>query len=215
MTGVSILGSVAAAATTHVHDTFGDRNGTALEDHVPDLAPGRWTVELGSWVIKRGFVSEESKARETPSSDYRAVIDSGAADGRVEATITNAGGSQFFGVVARYEGPIDWIMAFYDGQGDIVLGMKQPDEGEHGETPAAGGTAGYFQEFGRVSHEWKPGKTGRLAIVLSGPQFSVELDGELLIGPVSDDDNAGNSTHGIFVRGNGAARFDEFVVTGE
>lgn len=217
LSGVAI--AVAATAdSTLVHDTFDDRNGTALQDHAPDIGASGWVTELGTWVIKSGTVWEESKANEFPSSDYRAVIDSGSSDVRVEADIKNVGGSEFFGIVGRYEGPIDWVMAFYDGQGDIVLGMKQPDEDRFGNTVSPGDPgAGGFQEFGRVAVEWNRGKTRTLALVFNAADFSVELDGSTAIGSVSDsdNDNSGSTSHGIFTRGNGAARFDEFRISVE
>ena len=194
--------SIASASTVVARDEFKDKVGTELQAHPLDIAPAGvgWTVELGDWVVKKDAAREISKAEEYPSSDYRALIDAGASDLSVSAVVKGAGGEQFYGVVGRYAGPIDWVMFFYDGVGDLVVGYKHSAD------------TGWFHELGRVPFNWKRGKEHTLTLSFSGQGITALLDGAPVIQATSSV-HIGETSVGIFLRGHGAAAFQLFEVT--
>lgn len=208
-TAASVQGS---AGSTLILDKFDEKNATALIDHDPDedVVGDGWSVELGVWEVKKGKAKELSTALAPVSSDYRALIDSGNADVSAEVKLkVYQEGDQFWGVVARHTSQTDWLMAFHDGIGDLILGKMATGEDRFGNS----GTT-YFQELGRVPMDWKPGKkakTHTITIVTAGPSITVLADGELVI--TADDHGPMTSgVVGIFSRGTGKNQFDQFTV---
>lgn len=192
------------AASYLIQDKFDEKNKTALVDHTPnqDVIGDGWSVELGEWEVHKGKAKELSTAPWHPSSDYRALIDSGEADVSVELKAKlYQDGDQFWGVVARYSGPTDWLMAFHDGVGDLVLGKVASDELGLG-----------FQELGRYAIDWKPGakaKTHTIKLVAVDTAITVYADGDPVISAV-DHGNLSSGVVGMFSRGQGKNQYQEF-----
>lgn len=207
-----------SAGSTLILDKFDEKKATEITAHIPDEAPGAsaWLVELGNWEVKKGDARENSQAPATPSSDYRAIIQSTSANVRAEVKLkTDPKSDQFWGPVVRHSGPRDWIMAFHDGVGDIVLGKKRPDENLAGVPVATTHpTAGGFQELGRVPMNWKTGEKARthtITIETDGDSITVIADGEPVIW-ANDNDSMTSGFVGIFSRGKGKNRFEQFTV---
>ena len=192
--------STASASTLIALDEFNDKKGTKLENHPLDSAPSgsAWEIELGDWVINKGTVQEKSKARVYVSSDYRAVVDVGEPDVSVSAVVKRGRGDQYSGVVGRYAGPVDWVMLFHDGVGDLVLGSK---EGTYD-----------FVELGRVPYKWKNGKVHILTLTFSGDDVTALIDGDSVI-ETSQSAHPDETYVGIFSRGRGKTSFQQFSVT--
>jgi hypothetical protein len=201
-----------SASATLILDKFDGKKATEITAHTPntDTVGDGWFVELGVWEVKKGKAKELSTALAPVSSDYRALIDSGNADVSAEVKLkVYQEGDQFWGVVARHTSQTDWLMAFHDGIGDLILGKMATGEDRFGNS----GTT-YFQELGRVPMDWKPGKkakTHTITIVTAGPSITVLADGELVI--TADDHGPMTSgVVGIFSRGTGKNQFDQFTV---
>ena len=212
-TAASAQGS---AATTLIHDKFDEKNKTEISAHTPNTAPigSSWLVELGTWQVHKGKAKELSTAPKVNSSDYRATINATTADSSVLAKVY-PNSDQMWGVTTRYTGERDWIMAFHDGVGDLILGKKRPHENEHGVDVGIEGThAGWFHELKRVPMDWSTGSKARthtIEIVTTGDTIRVYADGDLVI--TREDDILMTSPHvGIFSRGTGKNQFDEFKV---
>ena len=218
---VGLLSASAApgsASSTLILDKFDEKKTTDITAHTPNEAPSGsvWFVELGIWEVRMGKAREQSTAPATPSSDYRALIDAGTADVSAEVKLkTDPNSDQFWGVVVRHSGPEDWIMAFHDGVGDLILGKKRPDENRFGVTVSTSDlTAGGFQELGRVPMDWNTGKKGRthtITLQISGDTITVLADGDPVIS-AADDDSMTSGIVGIFSRGTGKNQFDKFTV---
>ena len=133
------------------------------------------------------------------------MIDVGTADMTVTALIERGGGGEMQGVVGRHSGSSDWIMAFYDGVGDLVLGAKVSSRG------------GAFEELGRIPVEIDSDSDLSLSLVMNGTSISVELDDDQVLpakgSAITFADHTNVATAGIFLRGNGSSKFDEFTVT--
>ena len=221
------FGSVTAYGSTHlVLDTFTGRGNTDIQDHSPEIAPAGagpagagWFVADGAWVVRGGMALDTTKVKEPFAGDRRAVISTGSPDMFISATIKRGGGNQMQGLVGRYLGPADWTMAFYDGVGDVVLGVKRTGEDFRGnpvEDPASIHSGG-FQELGRVAVTLINGEKYVLGLSLDGDEIAVFLDGVQILpaspGVIIDGDLTDVETAGIFLRGNGPSRFDDFAVT--
>jgi|APSaa5957512535_1039671.scaffolds.fasta_scaffold23926_2 hypothetical protein len=193
-------------------DKFDEKNETSLIDHEPnqDIVGGGWSVELGEWEVYKGKAKELSTAPWSVSSDYRATIDSGESNVSVQLkTKIFQDGDQFWGVIARHTGPTDWIMAFHDGVGDLVLGKMVTGETASG---AAGPTG--FQELGRYAIDWKPGskaKTHTIRLVAADTAITVYADGEPVISAL-DHGDISSEIVGMFSRGQGKNQYQEFKV---
>ena len=194
--------STASASTLIALDEFNDKKGTKLENHPLDSAPSgsAWEIELGDWVINKGTVQEKSRAKVHVSSDYRAVVDVGKSDVSVSAVIKRGKGDQFYGVVGRYAGPIDWVMFFHDGVGDLVLGYKESAD------------LGVWHPLGRVPYKWKNGKVHILTLTFSGDDVTALIDGDSVI-ETSQSAHPDETYVGIFSRGRGKTSFQQFSVT--
>lgn len=215
---LSVSAARGAASSTLILDKFDEKKTTEITEHTPntDEVGGGWFVELGIWEVKKGKARERSTALVGPSSDYRALIDAGTADVSAEVKLkTDPNGDQFWGVVVRRSGTHDWIMAFHDGVGDLVLGKKRPDENQSGVTVLTSDpTAGGFQELGRVPMNWNTGKKGRthtITLQTTGGTITVLADGDPVIS-ANDDDSMTSGVVGIFSRGTGNNQFDKFTV---
>ena len=152
------------------------------------------------------------------SSDYRAVIDSGVSDFSAEVEVkVDDYGDQMFGVVARYSGEHDWIMAFHDGADHIVLGKKVNNELANGdEVDPENLHAGGFQEMGRFAIDMSERKKAhKIKIVTSGDTIQVYANGDLILTrPETDHTDNPNATKvGVFSRAVGVNRFDKFTVS--
>lgn len=195
------------------NDTF-DGPKVDIVDHVPDsdATNSGWSVELGDWEVKGGEVKEKSDANANVSSDYRALLDAGVPDVATEVTLKIDGGDQLWGTVVRYTDEHDWIMVFHDGVGEIVLGKKRPDEDLIGDTvalidPSAGG----FQELGRVAAVWSSGQTHTIGLEVIGSAIVAYADG-LPVLNATDDDSMVSPFVGIFSRGDGGNKLEDFTV---
>ncbi len=180
-----------------VSDDFKDRDGTSLSLHAPDVAPeGRaWWEARGIWKIAThppqasgtGMLVETTAA----DTDQRAVIDSGEADVMVEAEITWRSG--YAGLVARYQDEANWLMAWFDGVGDMVVGQRLNGE---------------FRELGRTAYHWgAPGTTRRFQVTARGHQLAVAIDGETIL-RVTASDASGATQVGLFSRESRDTLFD-------
>lgn len=214
----SVSAARGSASSTLILDNFDEKKSTDITLHAPDEAPlnSVWTVELGIWSVKKGKANEQSVITAPPSSDYRALIDSGSADVSAEVKLKIFPSSdQYWGPVVRHSGTHNWIMAFYDGVGDIVLGKKRPDENSLGVTVLSSDpTAGGFQELGRVAVDWNTGKKARtrtITLQISGSSITVIADGDLVI-LATDDDAMSSGVVGIFSRGTGKNQFNRFTI---
>jgi hypothetical protein len=144
------------------------------------------------------------------------VIDSGVTDFSAEVEIkVDDYGDQMFGVVARYSGEKDWIMAFHDGVGEIVLGKMVADEDLRGRGPLDllyEGPGG-FQEMGRIPVDMTERKKAhKIKVVTSGDTIQVYANGNLIL-TRTDDDHSASTKVGVFSRGVGINRFDKFTVS--
>lgn len=190
-----------------ISDSFDARGRVPLAGRLPDTGPTgtAWMVEDGAWTVRAGSAFDDTKVNEYFSGDRRAVVETRTSDMFVSAVIERKGGSEFQGVVARCAGPIDWTMAFYDGVGDLVLGAKKSEDG------------GAFQELGRVPVVLKNGSRHTIGLRVVDDFVSVFLDGRLVIPAPGDgidyDGNNAATKAGIFLRGNGSSRFNEFSMS--
>ncbi len=196
------------------NDTF-DGPKVDIVDHVPDSdATGNgWSVELGDWEVNKGEVKEKSPTQEEESSDYRALLDAGASDIETEVSLEIKSGNQYWGTVVRHSGDHDWIMAFHDGIGDFILGKKRPDEDSLGTTVAlADPDAGGFQELGRVAISWSTNSTHTIGLKVVGSAITAYADGAPVLVAI-DDDSMTSHIVGIFSRGKGGNRLEDFTVS--
>lgn len=206
-----------SAANNIILDKFDEKKATELTAHDPNTAPGSssWSTENndGNWEVYKGKAKELSEIPYPNSNDYRALINADNSDVNVDIKVkVYPNSDQFNGVVARYSGEFDWLMAFHDGVGDVILGKKRPDEDQNGLST---GDLGGFQELGRFAVDWSLGtkaRTHHLAIEVVGPTIKVFADGDLVI-TANDDDGMSSSIVGMFSRGTGKNQFDEFKVT--
>jgi hypothetical protein len=218
---VVVVGLAAVSAVTGLagallsNDSF-DGPKVDIVDHTPnsDATNSGWSVELGDWEVKGGNVKEKSDAEAEVSSDYRALLDAGVPDVSTVVTLKIDGddGEQFWGTVVRYTDERDWIMVFHDGEDNIVLGKKRPDEDLIGDTvalidPSAGG----FQELGRFEAEWEEDETHTLGLEVIGSAITAYADGLPIIS-ATDDDSMTSTFVGIFSRGDGGNKVQDFVV---
>ena len=196
-------------------DDFKEASATEISLHEPDIdvVGGGWSVALGTWEVKKGKAQELSTVPMLESPDYQAIIDAGTSDTSAQLKVDiDKKGDQFWGVVSRYSGTRDWIMAFHDGVGDLILGKKRPNEDQFGNTvKLSDPTAGGFQELGRVSLEWKK-KSHEITLITKGDKIVVKGDGKKLI-TARDDDGMTSTVVGIFSRGTGKNKFKKFLVT--
>ena len=221
--GVSIVTGLVIAATISglagsllSNDEFDESQKTEITEHDPDsdATGGGWSVELGDWEVHAGNVKEKSDADVEVSSDYRAMLDAGVSDFAAKVVLKIEGGDQIWGSVVRHSGPRDWIMAFHDNVGEIVLGKKRPDEDLTGATVSiAHPTAGGFQELGRTVAAWGNGQTHSIELEVIGNAITVYADDVQVLSAI-DDDNMTSTFAGIFSRGDGNNKLESFDVTG-
>ena len=214
LVGLAAVSAVSAFATGWLgYDSF---NGPKVDivDHAPGTDPtgGGWSVELGDWEVHNGEVREKSHVQEEESSDYRALLDAGVSDVRVRVSLQIKPGNQLWGTVVRHSGDRDWIMAFHDGVGDFILGKKRPDEDRFGTTvgsshPEAGG----FQELGRIAMNWPNNSTHMISLEVDGSAITAYADGDPVL-TATDDDSMTSHIVGIFSRGKGGNRLEDFII---
>lgn len=175
-TAASAQGS---AGTILILDKFDEKTKTAVENHTPNedntgVVGNGYEVERsdGDWFVEKGALTSDELESLPDSSDYRVVIDSGVNDSTSEVEVkVNDYGDQLFGVVTRYAGEFDWIMAFHDGVDHIVLGKKINNQLSDGTVvdPEVNEDAGGFQEMGRVAIDMgERKKAHKIKIVTSG-----------------------------------------------
>ncbi len=210
----SFAAATGSASSRLIVDNFKEKEATEITDHDPktDVVGGGWSVVLGTWELKKGKARELSTAPVVVSSDYQAVIDAGTSDTSVILKLNiNKKSDQFWGVVTRYSGTRDWIMAFHDGVGDLVLGKKRPNEDESGaDVGIESETAGGFQELGRVPVKWKKGRH-KITLTTTGDKIVVYA-GKKLVLTAFDDEGMSSTVVGIFSRGTGKNKFEKFTV---
>lgn len=182
-----------------VLDTFKGRDRTRLADHAPDEAPdgSGWREVRGVWRISASPPQAAGKGRVVEltgaDTDQRAVIDAGEADVAVEAEITWRSG--YAGLVVRYRDEANWLMAWYDGVGDVVVGQRLNGE---------------FQELGRAAYQWgSPGATRRFQVTARGQGIAVAIDGETIL-RITASDSGGATKVGLFSRESRDTLFDRF-----
>lgn len=206
----TVASSQGSTATNLIYDKFDEQTATAIEDHTPNedntgIDGNRWEREIGDgqWVVKKGAATENTLVWWEDSNDYRVLIDSGASDTSTEVAVKVSDfGDQFWGVVVRYSSPTDWIMAFHDKQGGMVLGKAiTADPGWHQL-----GVADYVMEPQKKAHKIK--------VVTNGENIKVYADGNLVI-EANDSDHLEATRVGIFSRGVGTNEFDMFTVSQE
>lgn len=221
LTGISVVVVLVifSAVTTLAgilisNDDFTENQKTDIVDHIPDSdATGNgWSVELGEWEVHNGNVKEKSKVDAEESSDYRALLDAGVSDVTAVVSLKIEGGDQLWGTVVRHSGEHDWIMAFHDGVGEIVLGKKRPDENLIGATVSpVDPTAGGFQELGRLAVNWNNGQSHTIGLEVIGSNITVYAD-EIPVLFAVDDDTMTSGIVGVFSRGDGANKLESFTV---
>lgn len=219
-TAASAQGS---AGTTLIIDKFDEQTATAVEDHTPNedntgVVNNAWEVERndGIWIVEKGSLTSNELESLPDSSDYRVVIDSGVTDFTAQVDVkVNDFGDQLFGVVVRHAGEHDWVMAFHDGVGDLILGKKVTDEDRLGRGPEHllyEGSGG-FQEMGRVAVDMgERKKAHKIKVVTSGDTIQLYANGDLVL-TRTDDDHSSLTKVGIFSRGVGVNKFDKFTVS--
>jgi hypothetical protein len=198
-------------------DDFDESQKTEIPQHTPDddATGDGWSVELGEWEVLNGNVKEKTDVEAEFSSDYRALLDAGVPDIVVEVTLEIKSGDQLWGTVVRHDSERDWIMAFHDGVGEVVLGKKRPDEVRVGaQVGLLDPTAGGFQELGRITANWSNNQTHTIGLSAIGSDITVFLDGIEVLATV-DDDNMSSSMAGIFSRGDGGNKLKSFAINGE
>ncbi|MCI0439191.1 MAG: hypothetical protein L0177_08690 [Chloroflexi bacterium] len=190
-------GSIAAAQgrdSLLIMDGFIDAKGTRLSIHAPQFAPDGsfWQEVSGVWVIDRNRARENTGTVE----DARAVIDAGESDVIARANVAWSEG--FVGLVARYADEDNWLMAWFDGVEDIVLGKN---------------VAGEFSELGRAPIDWgRPGRSRKVELLARGPVIKVFVsDRPLIAATVSELQE--NTLVGLFSRLGTDNRFNDFRVT--
>jgi len=196
-------------------DEFDANQKTEITEHDPDTdATGNgWSVELGDGEVHNGSVKEKSDPAVEVSSDYRAMLDAGDSDVSAKVVLEIESGDQIWGPVVRHSGPRDWIMAFHDHFGEIILGKKRPDENSIGDTVAiAHPSAGGFQELGRVDAVWSNNQTHSIELEVDGSAIRVYTD-DVLVPTAVDDDSMTSTFVGIFSRGDGKNKLQSFDVT--
>ena len=197
---------VLAEATILAEDHFTDKRNTPLIEHTPDIAPAGegWSIERndGVWVIAKNKLREGSKTKEFVSNDYRAVIDVATTDVTVSVDARFGGGKQLFGLVANHSGTHSWVMFFYDGHGDMILGADLGD--------------GNFTELGRARIKWRDNKSRRLQLEVTADSIVGSVDGKVFVSSVRAPVSSLEGTNaGLFFRGGGTTMFDNFLVTGQ
>ena len=195
-------------------DTFNSSSKVEISQHSPDndASGDGWSVELGDWEVHNGKVKEKSDAVVGVSDDYRAMLDADDSDLAATVGLKIEGGDQIWGPVVRHSGPRDWIMAFHDNVGEIVLGKKRPDENSANvNVGISDPTAGGFQELGRVEAIWTNGQTHSITLEVDGPLITVYAD-DIEIMSATDDDNMTSSFAVIFSRGDGNNKLESFTV---
>lgn len=182
-----------------VLDTFKGRDRTRLADHAPDEAPdgSAWREVRGVWRISASPPQAAGKGRVVEltgaDTDQRAVIDAGEADVAVEAEITWRSG--YAGLVVRYQDEANWLMAWYDGVGDVVMGQR---------------VQGEFRELGRTAFSWgAPGTTRRFQVTARGQGIAVAIDGETVL-RVTASGSSSPTKVGLFSRESRDTLFDRF-----
>ncbi len=188
------IGAAQRSNAPLILDSFTDANGARLSDHAPQIAPGGsfWQEASGFWVIDRNRASESAGTLE----DARAVINAGESDVIVRANIAWSEG--FVGVVVRYADEGNWIMAWFDGVEDIVLGKN---------------VAGAFSELGRAQIDWGgPGRSRKVEALARGPVIEVFVNENPLIAATVNELQE-NTLVGLFSRLGTESRFNDFRVT--
>ncbi len=205
-----------------------------LDGRVPDTvdAGAEWAVDTGIWSLGgkpgRGYVTEDSGTPRILTEDKRVNIDAGSANVHVEATINykvgNPNDTQFFGVTARFGAHLEWVGAWYEpygwdgkllggckrGQdwcGAILLAAKEIPNPEEPDYVV-------FYE-GRARYEWGQGKKHRIAISADGGVLTASVDDRDLVQTAVFPSLGDATLVGMFSRGPGAARFEEFKVSGQ
>ena len=176
-----------------IFDNFTDTNGTRLSEHIPNKAPlgGGWQEITGAWFTIQNKATETSG----PPTDARAVIDAEESDIIASARLTWNDG--FSGLVVRYSDENNWIMAWFDGSQDIVLGKK---------------VGGVFNEAARAPVDWgREGMPRHLEVIARGPVLRVTIGDTPLINAVIDD-LIDNTLVGLFSRNGDSNRFSDFRV---
>jgi hypothetical protein len=195
-----------AEATVIVEDDFKDKRNTPLVEHAPNVSPQGegWSIERndGVWFIAKNALREGSKTKEFVSNDYRAVIDVGTTDVTVSVDAKFGGGKQLFGLVANHSGTHSWVMFFYDGLGDMILGADIGD--------------GKFTELGRAKIKWRDNKTRRMELEVTADSIVGSVDGKVLVERSRDLVSGLTGTNaGLFFRDGGTTTFDNFLATGQ
>ena len=184
-----------------IMDTFSADDGTELDGRPPEFATAAvtWAVEAGNWQITGGSATEISDVDPVVSPDFRALIPVPDVAHVITATVVYGNGGQLIGIVGRAGGPSDWVMLFFDGVSDLVLGAKD-----------SAVNSGAFQELGRSGITWTDGQTRVLSLQFAGDQVTASVDGA----PVMTRTYASSGgSAGLFSRGGGGTRFDDFLVT--
>ncbi len=231
--------SLDAARAILIWDKFNLEDGDPLQldGRVPDTvdAGAEWAVDTGIWSLGggpgRGYVTEDSGTPRILTEDKRVNIDAGSANVHVEATINykvgNPNDTQFVGVTARFGAHLEWVGAWYDPYGwdgkllggckrgedwcgAILLAAKEivTDPGDLNHPSVV------FHE-GRARYEWGQGKKHRIAISANGGLLTASVDDRDLVQTAVFPSLGSATLVGMFSRGPGAARFEEFKVTGQ
>ena len=134
--GLGKSGGVVASPIL-ILDQFTDTNGTALASHTiaPTNTPATsWTDVVGSWEIQ----SNKAKIGGSGSGQNPVVVDAGAADVSVTATVT-LGASGDIGIIVNYQdGSNYYLVRLFTGAFDLLLAPGFGTVADSGETLAAG-----------------------------------------------------------------------------
>lgn len=186
------LSNVRADGVTGVVDSLIGGREIAV-GRAPERGPSGavWVAEAGDWSLRGSGVIEAGGAQ----ADHRLGIESGIENASVSAVVTWSGG--FAGLVARYTDARNWVMAWYDPAGVIVIAIH---------------TDGGFKEIERTDYDWGgPGTAHRLKIDDYGDIVDVWVDDRLIYtfepGPVPL-----SSSSGIFSRGHNRNQFSHFAI---
>ena len=150
------------ALTLLVYDTFTDTNGTSLDAHTPEIAPGLWTEQLGQWEIQSNGAQLATIAGD---NQHIATIDPGAADVTIETSITQRIGLMDIGIIANYQDQNNHWLCLWRADGDVASILQR--------------TAGVYTDRGSVATAPEPGvgSSGTIKVVTSGDTITLFING--------------------------------------
>lgn len=114
---VAVVGGAGLYDAYLVHDSFTDTNGTSIDVHVPEKAPGLWTENLGVWEIQSNAAQLQTAAGD---SQNIVTIDASVADVTIEANITQRDAPMDIALVGNYTDQNNHWLGLWSG-GNVFI----------------------------------------------------------------------------------------------